>query len=160
LNVFQGEVLMQEKVIQVANNKKARFEYEIIDTFEAGIVLLGTEVKALRMKKVNIEDSYARVENGEMFIIGINISQYEMGNRFNHDPLRDRKLLLHQHEIKRLTGKLKERGFTLIPLQMYFKNSKVKILLGLGRGKAKYDKRRTIQKRDQDREMQREWRNR
>jgi SsrA-binding protein len=159
---FHGEYLMQEqeKVIQVANNKKARFEYEILDTFEAGIVLLGTEVKAIRNKKVNIEDSYAKVENGEIFIIGINISQYEMGNRFNHDPLRDRKLLLHKQEIKRLTGKLKERGFTLIPLQMYFKNNKAKVLLGLGRGKAKYDKRRTIQKRDQEREMQREWRNR
>ncbi len=151
---------MQEKVIQVANNKKAGFEYEILDTFEAGIVLLGTEVKALRMRKVNIEDSYARIINGEIFIVGVNISQYEMGNRFNHDPLRDRKLLMHKQEIKRLTGKLNERGYTLIPLQMYFKNSKIKILLGLGRGKAKYDKRRAIQKRDLDREMQREWRNR
>ncbi len=151
---------MQEKVVQIVNNKKARFEYEIMDTFEAGIVLTGTEVKALRMKKCNIEDGYARVINGEMFIVGINISQYEKGNRFNHEPVRDRKLLMHKQEIKRLTGKLKEKGLTLIPLQMYFKTGKVKILLGLGKGKAKYDKRRAIQKRDLDREMQREWRNR
>ena len=151
---------MSEKVFQIVNNKKARFEYEILDTFEAGIVLTGTEVKALRMKKGNIEDGYARIINGELFITGVNISQYENGNRFNHEPVHDRKLLLHKHEIKRLTGKLKEKGLTLIPLQMYFKNGKVKIQLGLGKGKAKYDKRRTIQKRDQDREMQREWRNR
>jgi SsrA-binding protein len=150
---------MQEKVLQIVNNKKARFEYEILDTFEAGIVLTGTEVKALRTKKANIEEGYARIINGEIFITGINISQYENGNRFNHEPVRDRKLLLHKQEIKRLTGKLKEKGLTLIPLQMYFKNGKVKILLGLGKGKAKYDKRRAIQKRDMDREMQREWRN-
>ena len=116
------------------------------DTFEAGIALVGTEVKSLRMKKVNIEDAYARVINGEIFLIGMNIAQYEMGNRFNHEPDRDRKLLLHKQEIKRLTGKLKERGFTLIALKMYFKNGKVKILLGLGKGKAKYDKRKAIQK--------------
>jgi SsrA-binding protein len=151
---------MQDKVVQVANNKKARFEYEILDTFEAGIVLTGTEVKALRMKKSNIEDGYGRIINGEMFVVGINISQYENGNRFNHEPVRDRKLLLHKQEIKRLTGKLKEKGLTLVPLQMYFKNGKAKLLLGLGKGKAKYDKRRAIQKRDLDREMQREWRNR
>jgi SsrA-binding protein len=151
---------MQDKVLQVANNKKARFEYEILDTFEAGIVLTGTEVKALRMKKSNIEDGYGRIINGEMFVVGINISQYENGNRFNHEPVRDRKLLLHKQEIKRLTGKLKEKGLTLIPLQMYFKNGKAKLLLGLGKGKAKYDKRRAIQKSDLDREMQREWRNR
>ncbi|MBN2402258.1 MAG: SsrA-binding protein SmpB [Spirochaetes bacterium] len=151
---------MQEKVVQIVNNKKARFEYEILDTFEAGIVLTGTEVKALRMKKANIEDGYARIINSEMFIVNVNISEYEKGNRFNHEPLRDRKLLLHKQEIKRLTGKLKEKGLTLVPLQMYFKNGKIKVLLGLGKGKAKYDKRRAIQKRDVDREMQREWRNR
>ena len=144
----------------IANNKKARFEYEISDTIEAGIVLKGTEVKALRLNKVNIEESYAKIIDGEIFIIGMNISQYEMGNRFNHETHRQRKLLLHTQEIKRLTGKLKERGFTLIPLKMYFKNGKVKVLMGLGKGKAKYDKRRAIQKRDQERDMQREWKNR
>lgn len=151
---------MQDKVLQIVNNKKANFEYEILDTFEAGIVLKGTEVKSIRVKKVNIEDSFARIMNGEIFITGINISHYEKGNRFNHEPVRDRKLLMHKQEIKRLTGKLKERGFTLVPLKMYFKNGKVKILLGLGKGKAKYDKRRAIQKRDLEREMQREWRKR
>jgi SsrA-binding protein len=151
---------MLGKELQVANNKKAHFEYEILDTFEAGIVLTGTEVKAARTKKVNIEEGYARIINGEMYIVGINISQYENGNRFNHEPVRDRKILLHKQEIKRLTGKLKEKGLTLIPLKMYFKNGKLKVLLGLGKGKAKYDKRRAIQKRDLDREMQREWRNR
>ena len=151
---------MQDKVLQIVNNKKANFEYEILDTFEAGIVLKGTEVKSIRLKKVNIEDSYARIMEGEIFIVGVNISHYNKGNRFNHEPVRDRKLLMHKQEIKRLTGKLKERGFTLVPLKMYFKNGKVKILLGLGKGKAKYDKRRAIQKRDLDREMQREWRKR
>jgi SsrA-binding protein len=148
---------MQEKIKNIANNKKARFEYEIMDTIEAGIVLVGTEVKALRMNKVNIEDAYGKIINGEVFVIGMNISQYEMGNRFNHESVRDRKLLLHKQEIKRLTGKLQERGFTLVPLKMYFKNGKVKVLMGLGKGKAKYDKRKAIQKRDLDREMQREW---
>ena len=151
---------MQEKNIIIANNKKAKFEYEISDTIETGIVLAGTEVKALRMKKVNIEDAYAKIINGEIFITGMNISQYEMGNRFNHEPGRDRKLLLHKQEIKRLTGKLKERGFTFIPLKIYFKNGKVKVLMGLGKGKAKYDKRKAIQKRDIEREMEREWKNR
>lgn len=151
---------MQDKVLQIVNNKKANFEYEISDTFEAGIVLKGTEVKSIRLKKVNIEDSFARIMDGEIFIVGINISHYEKANRFNHETVRDRKLLMHKQEIKRLTGKLKERGFTLVPLKIYFKNGKVKILLGLGKGKAKYDKRRAIQKRDLDREMQREWRKR
>ena len=151
---------MQDKFIDVAVNKKARFEYDISETIEAGIVLNGTEVKSLRSKQVNISDAYAKMQDGEAFIIGLNISPYEMANRFNHDPVRERKLLLHKKEIKRLTGKLKERGFTLVPIKMYFKNGKVKILLGLGKGKAKYDKRRTIQKRELDREMQREWKRR
>ncbi|MBP7583513.1 MAG: SsrA-binding protein SmpB [Spirochaetes bacterium] len=140
---------------EVANNKKARFEYEIIETFEAGIVLKGTEVKSMRARKVNINDAFARIKNGEAFIVGMNIALYEMGNRFNHEPERERKLLLHTREIKRLTGKLKEKGYTMVPLKAYFKEGKVKVLLGLGKGKAKYDKRRTIQKRDSDREMQR-----
>ncbi len=151
---------MQDKLTDIAVNKKARFEYDISETIEAGLVLNGTEVKSLRLKKVNISDAYGKIQNGEAFIIGLNISPYEMANRFNHDPVRERKLLLHRREIKRLTGKLKERGFTLVPLKMYFKNGRAKVLLGLGKGKAKYDKRRTIQKRDLDREMQREWKRR
>lgn len=146
---------MENKNTDIVQNKKARFEYEIMDTFEAGIVLQGTEVKSARHKKVGISDAWAKIVNGEAFIVGMNISPYEMGNRFNHDPMRERKLLLHKQEIKRLTGKLKEKGLTLVPLKAYFKNGKVKVLLGLGKGKAKYDKRRTIQKREAEREMQR-----
>lgn len=147
---------MSDSIKEIVKNKKAKFEYEIVDTFEAGIVLKGTEVKSIRQKRVSIQESYARIKNNEIFIVGLNISLYEMGNVHNHDPLRERKLLLHRHEIKRLTGKLQERGFTLVPLKMYFKNGKVKVLLGLGKGKTLYDKRKTIQKRDVDRDMKRE----
>ncbi|MDY6935337.1 MAG: SsrA-binding protein SmpB [Spirochaetota bacterium] len=147
---------MQDKIIEIANNKSARFEYEIIDTFEAGIVLLGTEVKSMRKRKVSIKQAYARIDKGEAYIVGMNISQYESGNRFNHDPIRERKLLLHKQEIKRLTGKLREKGYSLVPIKLYFKNGKVKILLGLGKGKTKYDKRKSIQKREGEREIQRE----
>ncbi len=146
---------MEDKFQDIVQNKKARFEYEILETMEAGIVLVGTEVKAMRQRKVSINEAYGRIRNGEAYIVGMNISLYEQGNRFNHDPERERKLLLHAREIKRLTGKLKEKGLTLVPLKVYFKNGKVKVLLGLGRGKAKYDKRKTIQKREADRELRR-----
>lgn len=139
----------------IVQNKKARFEYEILDTIEAGIVLKGTEVKSVRLKKVNIQDSYARIKDGEAFLYGMNISPYESGNIFNHDPLRVRKLLLHKQEIKRLTGKQQEKGLTLVPLRVYWKNGKVKVLLGLAKGKTLYDKRHDIKKRDSDRELQR-----
>ena len=147
---------MSDSIIQIIKNKKARFEYEILDTFEAGVVLRGTEVKSIRQKKVNIQESYARIKDGEVYIVGMNVSAYEMGNRFNHDPLRERKLLLHKHEIRRLIGKLNEKGYTLVPLRMYIKNGKVKIELGLGKGKAVYDKKKTIQDRDMKRDMQRD----
>ena len=150
---------MQDHIIEILRNKKARFEYEILDTFEAGIVLVGTEVKSIRMKKVSIQESYAKLKNGELYLVGMNIAHYDMGNRFNHEPTRERKLLLHRHQIKRLTGKLQEKGLTLIPLHIYIKNGKVKIELGLGKGKAKYDKRRVIQKRDIERDVQREMKN-
>ncbi|OHD65383.1 MAG: SsrA-binding protein [Spirochaetes bacterium RBG_13_51_14] len=150
---------MSDTVIEIARNKKARFEYEIVDTFEAGIVLVGSEVKSLRQKKASIQEAYARVKNGEVYLTGMNIAIYEMANRFNHDPVRDRKLLLHRHEIKRLIGKVQEKGFTLVPLRLYFKNGKVKVEIGLARGKAKYDKRHDIKKREVDREIQREWKN-
>jgi SsrA-binding protein len=140
----------------IIKNKKARFNYEIIETFEAGLVLLGTEVKSLRNKKVSIQESYARIIDSEAFIIGMNIAEYEMGNRHNHEPLRNKKLLLHKKEIIRLRSKLNEKGLSLIPLKLYFKNGKVKCLLGLGKGKAMYDKRKTIQQRDLDRDMNRE----
>ncbi len=150
---------MAETFIEIARNKKARFDYEIIETFEAGIVLAGSEVKSIRQKKVSIQESYARVRDSEIFITGMNIAIYEMANRFNHEPVHDRKLLLHRHEIKRLIGKVQEKGFTLVPLRLYFKNGKVKVELGLARGKAKYDKRDSIKKREVDRELQREWKN-
>ncbi|HQI37990.1 MAG TPA: SsrA-binding protein SmpB [Spirochaetota bacterium] len=127
----------------------------MLDTIEAGIVLKGTEVKSVRLKKVNIQDSYARIKDGEAFLYGMNISPYESGNIFNHDPLRVRKLLLHKQEIKRLTGKQQEKGLTLVPLKVYWKNGKVKVLLGLAKGKTLYDKRHDIKKRDSDRELQR-----
>ncbi len=146
---------MEDRIIDIAKNKKARFEYEIDDTMEAGIVLRGTEVKAVRQKKVSIQEAYARIKDGEAYIVGLTISPYEMGNQFNHEPARERKLLLHRQEIKRLTGKLKEKGFTLVPLKVYIKNGRVKVLLGLGKGKTRYDKRKTIQKREADRELQR-----
>ena len=150
---------MAESFIEIARNKKARFDYEIIETFEAGIVLKGSEVKSLRQKKASIQEAYARVKNGEIFITGMNIAVYEMANRFNHEPVHDRKLLLHRHEIKRLIGKVQEKGFTLVPLKLYFKNGKVKVELGLAKGKARYDKRDSIKKRDVDRELQRDWKN-
>ncbi len=150
---------MADSFIEIARNKKARFDYEIIETFEAGIVLKGSEVKSLRQKKASIQEAYARVKNGEIFITGMNIAVYEMANRFNHEPVHDRKLLLHRHEIKRLIGKVQEKGLTLVPLRLYFKNGKVKVELGLARGKARHDKRDSIKKREVDRELQREWKN-
>jgi SsrA-binding protein len=150
---MKGIIMSSET--EIVQNKKARFEYEILDTIEAGIVLKGTEVKSVRLKKVNIQDSYARIKDGEAFLYGMNISPYESGNIFNHDPLRVRKLLLHKQEIKRLTGKQQEKGLTLVPLKVYWKNGKVKVLLGLAKGKTLYDKRHDIKKRDSDRELQR-----
>ena len=150
---------MTDSIIEIARNKKARFEYEILDTFEAGIVLVGSEVKSIRQKKTSIQESYARIKNNEIFITGMNIAIYEMANRFNHEPVHDRKLLLHRHEIKRLIGKVHEKGFTLVPLRLYFKNGKVKVEIALARGKAKYDKRHDIKDREVNREIQREWKN-
>jgi SsrA-binding protein len=150
-------MIMPDSIIEIARNKKARFEYEIVDRFEAGVVLVGSEVKSLRQKKASIQEAYARIKNGEVFLTGMNIAIYEMANRFNHDPVRERKLLLHRQEIKRLIGKVQERGFTLVPLRLYFKNGRVKVEIGLARGKTQYDKRRNIQKRDVERELQREW---
>ncbi len=143
-----------EKIITV--NRKARHDYEIVDTFEAGLVLLGTEVKSLRAGKVNLKDSYARIKNGEVWLIGVHISPYSHGTYNNHDPERDRKLLLHKHEIRRLIGKVEEAGMTLIPLRMYFRNGKAKVELALARGKRKYDRRQDIAKREAQREIRRQ----
>lgn len=149
----------EDDFIPIIRNKKARFEYEILDVYEAGIVLKGTEVKSIRQKKVSIQESYARIENGEVFLVGMNISTYEMGNRFNHEPVRDRKLLMHRSEIRKLIGKLKQKGYTLVPMRMYIKNGKVKIEIGLGRGKAVYDKKKSIQEKDMKRDLQRDMKN-
>ena len=147
---------MKKDIIEIAQNRKARFNYEILEVFEAGLVLKGTEVKSLRQKMGTIGDAYARIRDGEAWIVGMNISLYDRGNIFNHEPLRERKLLLHKSEIRRLTGKLREKGYTLVPLRLYIKEGKVKVELALARGKALHDKRQTIQKRDADRDMQRE----
>ena len=142
-----------EKII--AQNKTARLNYFIEDTYEAGIALVGTEVKALREGKANLKDSYALVNNGEVFVHEMHISPYTFGNRQNHDPLRVRKLLLHKGEIKRLYGKSRERGLALIPLKLYFKSGKVKMEIGVGRGKKLYDKRESLRVKDDRREIER-----
>ena len=141
----------------IANNKKAYHDYFILDTYEAGISLAGTEVKSLRMGKCSIKEAFIRIENGEVWIYGMHISPYEKGNIFNKDPLRVRKLLLHQSEINKMTGKMKEKGIALVPLKVYFKGSLVKVEIGLARGKKLYDKRHDIAKKDQEREASREF---
>ncbi|MGI6545685.1 MAG: SsrA-binding protein SmpB [Fastidiosipilaceae bacterium] len=139
----------------VAKNRKARHDYHILETYEAGIALKGTEVKSIRSGAINLADSYAQIKNGELFLIGCHISPYEHGNRFNVDTLRERKLLMHRHEIDRLDGKLKEQGLTLVPLEIYFKNGKVKLGLGLAKGKRDYDKRQALAKRQAERDIDR-----
>ena len=139
----------------IVNNRKARHNYEIIDTIETGIVLQGTEVKALRDGKATISDAYARLRGGELWLIGLHISPYKMSTTFNHDPLRDRKLLLHKQELKKLRRQIDEKGITLIPLKLFFKDHLVKLDLALARGKRKYDKRADIAKRDAQRDEQR-----
>lgn len=141
----------------IANNKKAYHDYFILEKYEAGIVLHGTEVKSLRMGQCSIKEAYIRIENGEMFLCGMHISPYEKGNIFNKDPLRVRKLLLHKSEINKLFGKMKEKGNTLVPLKVYFGGSLVKVEIGLAKGKKLYDKRDDIAKKDQKREAQREF---
>ncbi|MGI6555109.1 MAG: SsrA-binding protein SmpB [Bacillota bacterium] len=146
--------MAEEKVISV--NRKARHDYHIDETYEAGIALRGTEVKSLRDRKVSIKEAYAEVKNGEVFIHSMHISPYEAGNQFNHDPKRTRKLLMHKSEIRRLIGKTKEKGYTLIPLKVYFnERGKAKVEIGLARGKKVYDKRQDIAKRDAERDMKR-----
>ena len=141
----------------IANNKKAYHDYFILETYEAGISLAGTEVKSMRMGKCSIKESFIRIENGEVFVYGMHISPYEKGNIFNKDPLRVRKLLLHRQEINKLLGKMKEKGMTLVPLKVYLKGSLVKVEIGLAKGKKLYDKRQDIAKKDQAREAQRDF---
>ena len=142
-----------EKIITI--NRRARHDYFIEESIEAGLVLTGSEVKSLRAGKANLKDSYARIDRGEAWLSNAHISEYNPAAQFGHEPTRKRKLLLHAREINRLTGKVKEKGLTLIPLRMYFKNGRAKVELGLGRGKKQYDKRESIKARESDREMDR-----
>ncbi len=147
--------MAKESIKVIANNKKARFDYFILETFETGIELFGTEVKSLRLGQCSIKESWVDIKNGEVFVYGMHINPYEKGNIFNKDPLRVRKLLMHKQEIRRLIGKLKEKGLTLVPLQVYFKGSRVKVEIGLAKGKKNYDKRDSIAKNDVRRDMER-----
>ena len=141
----------------VANNKKARFDYFIEAEYEAGMVLHGTEVKSIRMGKCSIKEGFIRIENGEVYIYNMNVTPYEKGNIFNKDPLRTKKLLLHQFEINKLAGQMAVKGYTLVPLQLYLKGNLVKMDIGLAKGKKLYDKRHDIAKRDQQREVQKDF---
>lgn len=148
--------MAQDHIKIIAENRKARHEYFIEDQFEAGLVLLGTEVKSLRQGKANLKDSYAKITRGEVYVHQMHISPYPFAYYNNHEPLRPRKLLLHNHEINKLYGKLNERGYALIPLRLYFRDGKAKMLLALAKGKRKYDKRETIRRRDEQRDLDRQ----
>ena len=148
--------MAKQAVKLVANNKKAYHDYFIEDKYEAGVVLHGTEVKSMRLGKCSIKEAFIRIENGEVFAYGMHVSPYEKGNIFNKDPLRVKKLLLHKQEINKLAGKIAEKGYTLVPLQVYFKDGKAKVEIGLARGKKLYDKRQDIARKDQRREAEKE----
>ncbi len=139
----------------IARNPRATHDYHILETWEAGLVLTGTEVKALRTGKASIREGFARVANGEVFLEGVNITPYEQGNRYNHDPVRTRKLLLHRREIERLIGAVEQKGLTLVPLELYFRGGRAKVTLALGRGKKHHDHREDLRKRDAARDMAR-----
>ncbi len=141
----------------IANNKKARFDYFIEETYEAGLVLHGTEVKSLRMGKCSVKEAFVRIENGEVYVYNMHISPYEKGNIFNKDPLRIKKLLLHKFQINKIVGTLQQKGYTLVPLQVYLKGSLVKMEIGIARGKKLYDKRQDIAKKDQRREAEKDF---
>lgn len=140
----------------IALNRRARHEYAVDETIEAGLVLTGTEIKSIRAGRVNLADAYARVEHGEAWLIGAHIAPYEQGNRFNHEPLRTRKLLLHRDQIAELGGRLAAKGYTLVPLRLYLRKGMAKLELGIARGKKAHDKRRAIAERDMRRELERE----
>lgn len=144
----------------IAQNKKAFHDFFIEETFEAGIVLQGTEIKAIRAGRVNLKDSYAQIKNGEMFLLGMHVSPYEQGNRYNHDPLRTRKLLLHKKEINKLIGETKEAGYSMVPVKLYLKNGFAKVQIGLAKGKKKFDKREDLKKKEAKRDIERAFRER
>jgi SsrA-binding protein len=139
----------------VARNPKATYDYHILDTHEAGLVLTGTEVKSLRAGKASIKEAYARIRGGQVFLDGMSITPYEQGNRYNHDPVRSRKLLLHRREIERLVGALEQKGLTLVPLELYFRKGRAKVSIAVGRGKKHHDRREDIKRREADREIAR-----
>ena len=140
-------------------NKKANFDYEIVETFESGIVLTGTEIKSIRLGKANLKDSYAIIKYNEVYLLNMHISHYEQGNRFNHEETRTRKLLMHKKEILKLKDKLEIEGFTLVPIKLYFKDNRAKILIGLAKGKKVFDKRESIKKKDIERQMAKDLKN-
>jgi SsrA-binding protein len=146
---------MTDHVKQVAENRQARHEYFVEETYEAGLVLTGTEVKSIRLGRLSLRDGYAEVRDGEAWLLNVHISPYDKGNRFNQDPIRRRKLLLHKSEIRKLQAAVRERGYTLVPLNLFLKNNRVKITLAIARGKKQYDKRETLAKRDVEREIER-----
>ena len=150
----------QEKVKIISDNRRARHEYHLLELFETGLELRGTEVKSLRNGKANLQDAYAKVENGEVFVYNMHISPYEMGNRFNHDPLRPRRLLLHKHEINHIFAKVREKGLTLVPTKLYFTHGKAKLELALAKGKKLYDKREAMIGKEATRDMERAFRDR
>lgn len=149
--------MAKEAMKLVANNKKAYHDYFIEEKYEAGLVLHGTEVKSMRMGKCSVKEAFIRIENGEAFIYGMHVSPYEKGNLFNRDPMRIKKLLLHKLEIEKMAGKMSEKGYTLVPLQVYFKDGRAKVEIGLAKGKKLYDKRQDIAKKDQKREAEKEF---
>lgn len=144
----------------ITENRKARHEYTILDTVEAGIVLQGTEIKSIRNHQINLKDGYASVSRNEMWLYNVHIAPFKEGNQFNHDPLRKRKLLLHRREIDSLLGQVQQDGITLVPLKVYIKNGVAKVLIGLAKGKKQYDKRETIKRREQERRIRREYKDR
>lgn len=144
----------------IAQNRKARHDYFVEDTYEAGVVLQGTEIKSIRAGRVNLKDSFARIQHGEVYLYNMHVSPYEQGNRYNHDPLRTRKLLLHRKQINKLIGDTKEQGYSLIPLKLYVKNGYAKILIGLAKGKKKYDKREDLKKKEAKRDIERAFKER
>jgi SsrA-binding protein len=153
--VTRDPSLPDERKKSVARNPKATHDYHILETWECGVVLTGTEVKSLRNGQASIKEAYARVRNGEVFLDGMNITPYEQGNRYNHDPVRTRKLLLHRREIEKLIGAVEQKGLTLVPLELYFKNGRAKVKIALGRGKKLHDKREDLKRRAVERETAR-----
>lgn len=160
MNVRQVNRVAKDESRVLAQNRRARHDYFIEETVESGIILQGTEIKSIRRGKVSIQDAFARIENGEAFVYNMNISQYEQGNRYNHDPLRTRKLLMHQKEIKKMGAGADKPGYALVPLKIYIKNGFAKVLVGLGRGKKSYDKRETMKKQSAQREIEKAFRER